>query len=209
VSDHQENAGEHYPVLSSTNVFRGRVITVRTDEVRMSDGSTAIREVVAHPGAVAVVALDDDDQIVMVNQYRHPVGRTLDELPAGLLDVPGEAPLAAARRELFEEAGLTARRWDLLLDVHTSPGMSDEMIRIFLGRELAEVDLAERFTPEAEEITMTVHRMPLTEAVRRALSGGITNAAAVAGILATAAAKADDWKSLRGVGGLDRPRSMT
>jgi 8-oxo-dGTP pyrophosphatase MutT (NUDIX family) len=175
----------------------------------MSDGSTAVREVVVHPGAVAIVAIDADDQVVMVNQYRHPIGRTLDELPAGLMDVPGEAPLAAARRELFEEAGLNARRWDLLLDLHTSPGMTDELIRVFLARELSEVDLAERFVPEAEEITMTVHRVPLAKAAQQALSGAITNGVAVAGILAASVAAADNWRSLRGVGGLDHPRSLT
>ena len=113
-----------YEVVGSETVFKGRVLTVRVDDVRMSDGSVAKREVVAHPGAVGVVALDGAGKIVLVNQYRPPIGARLDELPAGLLDVPGESALACAKRELFEEAGLAADEWNVLLDLHTSPGMT-------------------------------------------------------------------------------------
>jgi 8-oxo-dGTP pyrophosphatase MutT (NUDIX family) len=142
------------------------------------------REVVSHPGAVAILALDDDDRVVMVNQYRHPVGRRLDELPAGLLDVAGESALEGAKRELFEEAALRAEHWEVLVDLYPSPGMSDESIRIFLARGLSEVGADDRFSPEHEELTMTVSRVPLAEAAERALSGELTNAAAVAGVLA-------------------------
>jgi ADP-ribose pyrophosphatase len=171
-------------VVASTPVFSGRVISLRTDDVRMSDGSVSRREVVSHPGAVAIVALDDADRVVLVNQYRHPVGRRLDELPAGLLDVAGESALDGAKRELFEEAALRAEHWQVLVDLHTSPGMSDESIRIFLARGLSEVGADDRFSPEHEELTMTVSRVPLAEAAERALSGELTNAAAVAGVLA-------------------------
>ncbi len=186
-----------YPVLSSTSVFRGRVLGLRTDEVRMSDGAVAVREVVEHPGAVGIVALDDADRVVLVNQYRHPVGRYLDELPAGLLDVAHEAPLAAAHRELYEEAALTAREWHVLVDLFTSPGMSDEAIRIYLARDLRPVPDADRFVAEHEELTLTVHRVPLDEAVQRVFAGTLVNASAVAGVVATWAARRQNWSSLR------------
>ncbi|MBV9594427.1 MAG: NUDIX hydrolase [Actinobacteria bacterium] len=162
----------------------------------MSDGSVSAREIVEHPGAVGIVALDAEDRVVLVNQYRHPVRAYLEELPAGLLDVDGESALDAARRELFEEAALVANRWDVLLDLHPSPGMSDEAIRIFLARELHEPP-GSRYEPEGEEITMTVTRVPLDLAVRRALAGEITNSAAVAGLLAAAVAGAAGWQSVR------------
>src|SRR5262249_56187487 len=121
------------------------------------------------------------------------VGRYVDELAAGLLDVPGEAALEAARRELSEEAGITASDWHVLVDLYTSPGMTDEAIRVFLARGLS--DALERFAPQHEEITLTVSRVPLDEAVRRALSGEITNAAAVAGVCAVGLARADGWRA--------------
>jgi ADP-ribose pyrophosphatase len=186
---------DQYAVLGTTQRFKGNVLTLRTDEVRMSDGSVATREVVEHPGAVGVVALDDQDRVVLINQYRHPIRAYLDELPAGLLDVPGEPALDAARRELSEEAGIAAAEWHVLVDLYTSPGMSNEAIRLFVARGLS--DAAERFTPEHEEITLTVSRIPLDEAVRRALAGEITNAAAVAGLCAVALARANGWRDLR------------
>jgi 8-oxo-dGDP phosphatase len=184
-----------YPVVESQLIFRGRVITLRTDEVRMSDGSLSRREVVRHPGAVAIVALDDDDNVVLVRQYRHPVGAYLLELPAGLLDVEGEPALDAARRELYEEAALTAHDWHVLLDLYPSPGMSDEAIRVYLARGLAAV--AERFVPEHEEITLTVSRLPLADAIELALDGRLANASAVAGVLAASVARAQGWRQLR------------
>jgi len=163
----------------------------------MSDGSVATREIVEHPGAVGVVALDDQTRVVLVRQYRHPVGRYLDELPAGLLDVPDESPLAAAQRELYEEAALSAGEWHVLVDLHTSPGMTNEAIRIYLARGLQSVAEDERFAPEHEEITLTVHRVPLQEAVRRAFAGELSNASAVAGVMATWVARDKGWASLR------------
>lgn len=186
-----------FPVVSSTQVFDGHVIAVRIDEVRMPDGSTATREIVDHPGAVGIVALDGDENVVLVNQYRPALGRRLDELPAGLLDVAGEAPLVAAQRELAEEAGLAASRWDVLLDLNTSPGFSDEAIRIYLARDLHEPGEPDGFEAEHEEVSMTVTRVPLADALARVLAGGITNAAAVAGILATAHARTTGFAGLR------------
>jgi 8-oxo-dGTP pyrophosphatase MutT (NUDIX family) len=182
-----------YEVVTSETAFTGAVIDVRSDVVSMPGGATGRRDVVVHPGAVAVVALREDE-VLLVTQYRHPVGRHLDEVPAGLLDVGGESALAAAQRELAEEAGYAARTWHVLLDLLTSPGMTDEAIRVFLARDLITVP---REIQEHEELEMTVRWEPLDAAVRAALAGELENAAAVAGVLAAAAARADGFASLR------------
>lgn len=188
---------DEFEVLGSETVFDGRVVKVRRDQVRMSDGSSAEREVIEHPGAVAIVALDDDGKVVIVNQYRHPVGGRMDELPAGLLDVKGESALEGAKRELAEEAGLSAEQWDVLLDLHTSPGITSEAVRVYLARELAPIEGKGGFEPEHEELTMHVDREPLASAVRRALAGGMTNSIAVAGVLAAIHGRATGWRDLR------------
>jgi 8-oxo-dGTP pyrophosphatase MutT (NUDIX family) len=186
-----------YEVLSSQSQFDGHIISVRTDQVRMSDGSISTREVVDHPGAVAVVALDDHDRIAIVRQYRHPIGAYLLELPAGLLDVENEVPLAAAQRELYEEAALRAARWDLLVDLLSSPGFSTEAVRVYLARDLTEVAPDDRYRPEHEELTLTVAWYPLAEAVELAFTGQLRNATAVAGVLATDVAHSHGWRDLR------------
>jgi 8-oxo-dGTP pyrophosphatase MutT (NUDIX family) len=188
---------DQYQVVNSQRQFTGRVISLRTDEVQMSDGSVSTREIVEHPGAVAIVALDEDDRVILVRQYRHPIGEYVVELPAGLLDVDGESALNAARRELFEEAALTAEAWNVLVDLLPSPGMSDEAIRVFLARGLTDVAATDRFVPEHEEITMTVERVPLDDAVKMALSGELTNATAVAGVLAAGVAQSNSWRDVR------------
>ncbi|HEV2885490.1 MAG TPA: NUDIX hydrolase [Jatrophihabitans sp.] len=187
----------HFEVVSSQQRFAGRVFDVRTDAVRMPDGSVADRDVITHPGAVAILALDEADNVVMVRQYRHAVGHELLELPAGLLDVDDEPALTGARRELFEEAALAAGDWAVLLDMYNSSGMSDEAIRVYLARELTDVAEHETFAPEHEEISMTVERYRLDELVRMALAGELVNATAVAGVLAAWAARADGWSGLR------------
>ena len=184
-----------YDVVASEKKFNGKLIAVRVDDVRMSDGSIAQREVVSHPGAVAVVALDEEGRVVLVNQYRPAIKARLDELPAGLLDVGGEQALQAAQRELAEETGLVAEEWNVLVDLHSSPGMTDEAVRIYLARGLSAAD--GHFAAEHEELTMTAFREPLAEAVRRVLSGGMTNASAVAGILAAVHGRATGWRDLR------------
>ena len=186
-----------YDVVSSRVAYRGRVLTLRVDEVRMPGGGTAVREVVEHLGAVAVVALDSDGRVVLIRQYRHAVGRHLVELPAGLLDVEGEPALETARRELFEEAALRAGRWDTLADVINSPGFSDESVRIFLARDLADVPEAERHAGVEEESDLDVHRVDLDEAVRAALAGEIENGIALIGLLAAARARDAGWAPLR------------
>ena len=186
-----------FEVLSSDHRFSGSVFAVRTDAVRMPDGSVANRDVVTHPGAVAILALDSDGSVVTVRQYRHAVGHELLELPAGLLDVEGESALASARRELFEEAALAAQEWAVLVDLYNSSGMSDEAIRVYLARGLSEASDQDPFEPEHEEVSMTVERYPLEELVRMALAGELVNGTAIAGVLAAWAARADGWAGLR------------
>jgi ADP-ribose pyrophosphatase len=182
-------ADPSYDVLSSAVQFAGRIITVRTDEVRMPGGSVATREVVSHPGAVGVVALDPDDRVLMIRQYRPAVRRYLWELPAGLLDVPGEDPFDTAIRELAEEVGIGAREWAVLVDVHSSPGMSDEAYRVYLARELSDKTTDFVAGPD-EESDLQEEWVALPDAVARVLAGDISNGLAVAGILATAAWRA-------------------
>jgi 8-oxo-dGDP phosphatase len=188
-----------YEVVSSRRVFEGKVITVHVDHVRMPDGSVAAREIVDHPGAVGVAAIDETDRIVLIRQYRPAVGEWLDELPAGLLDVDGESALLGAQRELFEETGLRAATWDVLLDLHNSPGMTNEAIRIYLARDLTDVPDAERHTAENEELELTVRRVSLADAIAEIRSGALTNSSAVAGVLAADAARRNGWSGLRPV----------
>ncbi|HEX3706251.1 MAG TPA: NUDIX hydrolase [Mycobacteriales bacterium] len=162
----------------------------------MADGSQALRDVVVHPGAVGIIAMNEREEILLLQQYRHATGRLLWEPPAGLLDEVGEAPVDAARRELYEEAHLTADRWDVLVDAYTSPGMTDEAVRIFLAREVRESTSA-RFAGEHEEADMPTRWVPLTEAVDAVLSGRIHNPLAVMGVLATAGAATTSYRDLR------------
>jgi ADP-ribose pyrophosphatase len=171
-----------FRTVSSRDVYVGRVMALRVDEVVMPGGATAVREVVEHPGAVVVAPLDETGRLVLIHQYRHPLGRRLWELPAGLLDVDSEEPLAAAQRELAEEVGLAAARWSVLVDVAASPGFSDEVARVFLATELSTVDRG--VIEDNEESDLVVRRIPLAEAVRWALAGELVNASTVAGVLA-------------------------
>ncbi|WP_371478961.1 NUDIX domain-containing protein [Kitasatospora sp. NBC_00315] len=189
---------EQWRVLHSEEPFRGRVTGVRTDEVVMPDGSSARRDYQVHPGSVAILALDEQQRVLVVRQYRHPVHQRLWELPAGLLDVPGENPLHAAQRELYEEAHCTAGRWRLLVDIYTSPGSSDEALRIFLATDLAAAE-GERYEAHGEELEIEVARVPLDDVVALALAGELHNPTLVTGSLALQAA-------LRSDGGTDALR---
>jgi 8-oxo-dGDP phosphatase len=173
---------EHvFETASSETLHTGKIFALRRDRVRMPGGNVVIREVVEHFGAVAVVAMDDDGNIPMVYQYRHAIGRRLWELPAGLLDVGGEPVQLTAARELHEEAGLRASTWRVLVDLDSTPGFSDESVRVYLATGLTQVDRPEAHDEEAD---MTLEWYPLEEAARKVLSGEIVNAIAVAGILA-------------------------
>ena len=133
------DVAEGWPVVSATVQARGPIVTLRSDLVRMPDGDVVPRQVVQHPGAVAVVALDEVGQVLLIRQYRHPVGRLLWEVPAGLRDVAGEPLHETAARELLEETGYAAADWRVLTDYYSSPGISTERIRVFLARELRQV----------------------------------------------------------------------
>ncbi|OBJ09681.1 NUDIX hydrolase [Mycobacterium sp. 1465703.0] len=176
---------EHvFETASSETLYTGKIFALRSDQVRMRGGEVVTREIVEHYGAVAVVAMDDDGNIPMIYQYRHAFGRRLWELPAGLLDVGGEAAHLTAARELMEEAGLKAESWAVLVDLDSTPGFSDESVRVYLATGLTQVE-----RPEAhhEEADLTLAWYPLADAARKVLSGEIVNAIAVAGILAAQA----------------------
>ena len=185
------------PVLHSEVVMQGRVWDVVRDEVDLGDAGAHVREYVRHPGAVAVVALDDEGRICLVQQYRHPIRTREWEVPAGLLDVAGEPPWEAAARELHEEADLVAGRLDVLIDLHPSPGGLDEAIRVFLARDTEAVDHADRHVREAEEHGMPCAWVPLDDAVDAVLEGRIQNGILVASVLAAHVSRQRGWDTLR------------
>ncbi|MFF7215571.1 NUDIX domain-containing protein [Streptomyces sp. NPDC008238] len=182
---------EEWRVTATATPFAGKKTGVRTDDVVMPDGSVARRDYQVHPGSVAVLALDDQDRVLVLKQYRHPVRMKLWEIPAGLLDVPGENPLHAAQRELYEEAHVKAEDWRVLTDVYTTPGGCDEAVRIFLARGLSEVE-GERFEVSEEEADMESARVPVQELVRGVLAGELHNNCLVVGVLSLQAARAGD-----------------
>ncbi|MEU4510265.1 NUDIX hydrolase [Nonomuraea wenchangensis] len=189
---------ESWDVVESKERFSGYVIRVVTDTVRMPLDEVADRDYVVHPGSVAVLALDDLDRVLMIRQYRHPARRLMWELPAGIRDVAGESLVDGAARELAEEAGYRAATWHTLVDLRTSPGMSDERIRVFLARDLTKIpDEENGFVHRHEEVDMPVEWVPLPDAVEKALMGMIHNSPAVAGILAAYAASVEGFATLR------------
>ena len=195
---------ETWPVVGQEDLGAGRIVRVRRDIVRMPDGQDAGREVVEHPGAVAVVALDADGQVLMIRQYRHPVGRQLWEIPAGLRDVAGEPALVTAQRELLEEAGYLAGDWQVLADFFTSPGISSERLRIFLAKDLTLVPRAEReYVPDHEEAYLVIEWAPLEVAVARFLAGELHNGVMAIGVLAAYAASKNGF-ALRDAGAPER-----
>jgi ADP-ribose pyrophosphatase len=191
----EDPAPESWPVVASTQQLSNWLITVRSDKVQLPDGHHAQRTVVTHIGAVGIVALDSDDRMLMIRQYRHPVGRQLWEIPAGLRDVSGEALVDTARRELAEETGYAAERWDTLVDSYASPGITSERIRIFLARDLSPV--ITDYQREAEEKFLRQDRVPLDDALAAALAGKLHNGATIQGILATSIARQKGFAMLR------------
>lgn len=198
-------ADHDFETVASETIYVGKIFALRADEVRMPGGNIARREVVEHYGAVAVLAMDDDRNVILVYQYRHPFGRRLWELPAGLLDLGGEPPHITAARELKEEAGLAATTWHTLVDQDSAPGFSDESVRVYLATGLTDVG---RPVAHDEEADLTLRWVPIAEARQMVLSGEIANSIAVAGILA--AHTVTDVASLRPVDApwTDRPTAF-
>lgn len=164
-------------------VYEGRVWDVRSDTLRYRDREI-VRQYVDHPGAAAVVALDDEGRVLLIQQYRHPIRRRDWEVPAGLLDVEGEAPLDAARRELAEEADLAASRWDELVSIYTTPGGNDEIVHLFLARGLSAI--AEAHPRDDEEADIRIEWVDLGDAVAGVLAGRLHNGILAVGVLAAA-----------------------
>ena len=185
-------------LIGRETVYEGRIWNVVHDTVQLSDdGSRIERDYIVHPGAVSILALDERERVLLVNQYRHPVGMRLWELPAGLLDVAGEPPLEGAKRELWEEADRTAESWAVLTDVFLSPGSSSEALRIFLARDVSLAPEEERHERTDEEAEIITRWVPLDEAVAAVLDGRIHNPSAVVGLLAAFAARASNYSTLR------------
>jgi 8-oxo-dGDP phosphatase len=194
-----------WPVVSSEKLAEGVVVSVRRDQVQMPEGDVAGREVIEHPGAVGIVAMDEAGHVLLIRQYRHPVGELLWEIPAGLRDVAGEPPLVTARRELLEEAGYLAADWQVLADFFTSPGITSERLRVYLARGLSRVPDAEReYVPDHEEAHLTVEWAPLDVVVSRILAGNLHNGVMMIGVLAAMAARQDGFASLRGADAPER-----
>ncbi|MEV7769089.1 NUDIX hydrolase [Microbacterium sp. NPDC086615] len=170
-------------IISTDLVYEGAVWNVRSDTVRYGDGQMT-RQYVEHPGAAAVVAIDDDGRVVLIQQYRHPIKERDWEIPAGLLDVAGEPPIETAKRELTEEVDLEADRWQHLISMHTTPGGNDEVVHVFLARGLRSVETD--YEREHEESDMRVERVPLAEVVDGVLAGRLRNGILATGALAAA-----------------------
>jgi len=185
-------------VVSATEDACGPIVTLRTDQVRMPDGGVVARQVLQHPGAVAVAALDEAGRVLLIRQYRHPVGRLLWELPAGLRDVAGEPLHLAAARELLEETGYQAGDWRVLVDFYSSPGISTERIRVFLARDLSLAPAAQRgYVRVHEEAQLVVGWVALDRAVDRFTQGDLHNGVSAVGILSAYAAQRSGFAGLR------------
>lgn len=184
------------PVETSRTAWRGPLWSVVEERVRLPAGPVD-RQYLVHPGAVGVLGLDEADRVLLVHQYRHPVRATLWEPPAGLLDVAGEDPLRTAQRELYEEAHHQATDWAVLVDAYTSPGSSDEAVRIYLARGLSPVTDRDRYAGTHEETDMPVAWVPLDEVVAAVLAGALHNPLLVMGALAAYAARGRGWAALR------------
>jgi 8-oxo-dGDP phosphatase len=187
------------PVVSQETVFEGMVWDVVSETVDLGEAGEVTRQFVRHPGAVAVAALDDRGRIALVHQYRHPVRMVEWEVPAGLLDVDGEAPHVAAARELHEEADLVAATWHVLVDYVSSPGGIDEALRIYLARDLSPVPHADRHTRDGEELGMPMRWVPLEQVRDAFLAGQVHNAALGIAALSALASRHQGWATLRPV----------
>jgi len=187
------------PLEDRKTVFSGRIWDVVSDTFSLTDGGpTMVRDYVDHTGAVAIIPIDEKGRILLLKQYRHPVGMDLWEVPAGLLDVQGEPPLDAAARELAEEADLRAAEWHVLVDFFNSPGGSSEALRVFVATGLSAVPEDERHVRTDEESEFEYAWVPLDEVVSAILAGDIHNVSTVVGVLALQAAVARSGGTLTG-----------
>ncbi|MCC3271954.1 NUDIX hydrolase [Arthrobacter zhangbolii] len=185
-------------LLASETVYSGQVWDVVKEKFTLTDdGEPLVRDYITHPGAVAILAMNDAGQVLLINQYRHPVRMTLWEIPAGLLDVDGEDFQVGAARELAEEADLMASEWQVLTDLFLSPGSSREALRIYLARGISEVPAAERHTRTHEEAEIKAEWVDLDDAVQAALQGRMHSPSAVAAVLAAAVARGNGFRDLR------------
>ena len=187
-----------HTVTESTTAWSGRIVDMVEDHVVVEGEEPVVRQYTRHPGAVAVVVMrgeEDAEEILLLRQYRHPVNASLWEIPAGLLDIPGEDSRVAAERELAEEADLKAARWDVLVDFFTSPGGSTEPLRVFLARDLEATETS--FEREDEEATMEYAWVSLSDALDWVLAGRLHNPSTVIGILSAHAARGRGWEGLR------------
>jgi ADP-ribose pyrophosphatase len=183
--DEVRDEPESWPVLAREDISRGDApFAVRRDLVAEPHGEAEFwRVIVEHPGAVVVLAVDTEERVLVLRQYRHPAGIRFVELPAGLLDEPGEDPVDAARRELLEETGLAADEWTHLNTIHNSPGISDERVEVFLARGLREVPGRGGFVPEHEEADMTVHWVPVDDLLEAVLDRRVTDGPLLTAVL--------------------------
>lgn len=181
-------------LVSSETVFAGKVWNIRRDVFAL-DGNGITREYMDHTGAVAVLALDENDRVLLIKQYRHPMRVRDWELPAGLLDFEGESPLKAAQRELAEEADLVADTWHLLSEFMTSPGGSNEAIRVYLARGVSAAP--EVFERTEEEAGIEVRWVPLDDAVDAVLRRDLQNSILAIAVLSAAAGRARGWETLQ------------
>ncbi|MFC5931969.1 NUDIX hydrolase [Cryobacterium melibiosiphilum] len=181
------------PINQTSMVFEGYIWSVRQDNFDYN-GSSIVREYIDHPGAVAVLALDDQDRVLLINQYRHPVQMREWELPAGLLDIAGESALLGAQRELAEEADVQATDWNVLTEFYTSPGGSNESLRVYLARGVSAS--TEVFDRTEEEADIEIRWVPLDEVVDAVLARRVQNPGLIVGVLAAQVARSRGWASL-------------
>lgn len=170
-------------IIDSARVYHGRIWDVIRDQIDLGHGRVVERDYVDHTSAVAILAIDENDDVALIRQYRHPVRRDLWEIPAGLLDVEGEAPLAAAQRELAEESDLQAKQWEELTRFYTTPGGSNEQLIIYVARDISVVPLQRRHERRDEEEDLEIVFVPFRELLDAVVAGNIMNPATVIGVL--------------------------
>jgi ADP-ribose pyrophosphatase len=196
VSDQLADVRTHHDVRSTTTDLKGLVWDIRSDEVVYGD-TILTRQYLSHRGAVAVLALDESDRVLLIRQYRHSIRAREWELPAGILDIAHETPIVAARRELLEETGFAAESWEILLDFFPTPGGSNEAIRVFLARGLKPNEST--FSPAGEEVDIELRWEPLDSAVTAVLSRQTQNGTLAVALLAAFAAKTRGWATTTSV----------